>query len=321
MNDIVSTYNVEPVLPQALQQEVDELTDVVMDKYVSFEMLRQRKILSGDINTMAGNPNIKLSDEERVPLMVQATASLRSPSAKYGFFHVCCLPSGKYFAFYKGMNTGPQYTPMLAAYELLKAAKRKGIDVNQNSEVEYYPEYFANVHPSIDLSLIEHLRDPTVKPGWKGIKLRSNRGVRFFVFDYVIDNIIYKSKPYPTPVEAVWAGFTGKVLKLNHYVKGPDVRTPIDLSIIEYMREGSTYSRVYKKGKYFYGTFNCNGQNISTDHYLTVEQAAWALHHHMIAAPQVGTAISRIEASRMAENSTATMSRVKAEYREAAKDV
>lgn len=243
-----------------------------MNTEVTLKFLKDRKIAS---------------DKERVPLMVQATASLRSTSARYGFAHVQCNPSGKYYAFYKGLDTGLQLTPMLAAYELLKLAKQKRVVVTDKLEVEYYPECFLNVDPSIDLAAIEYLREPAVKAGWKGIKLRTTNGKRTFACVIDIDGITYRSKAFPTPVEAAWAIHVGKAKTTSAYVLQPDTKGPIDLSIIDYLQEGSGYKNVHKFNGGFRGRLSVNGHTYHTEVYPQREQAAWALHHHLATAPKV----------------------------------
>ena len=286
---------------------------------LTLEQLRERRLGPPGVASLKP-PKQKLSDEERVPLMVQATAPLRSSSARYGFAHVQLGPKGKYFCFYKGISTTPQETPMLAAYELLKAAKRMDIDVTDKIEVIYYPEYFYPTPKHIDLDAIEYLREPHVKAGWKGIKLRDYKTGRRFVCDVVLDGVVHRSKSYPTPVEAVWAVHLGRTTKPGQtkksilYEQKPDTKGLVDLSIIDYLQEGSGYKYVIRSKGMYRGRFTISGVAFYTDFYKTPEQAAWAVHHHLQDAPEVDSVATRTAALAAEGNGKDVVAAIRAEY-------
>ena len=231
----------------------------------------------------------------KLPLLEAATESLRSNTAKYGFAHVQKNYKDLYFCFYKGINTGLQASPMLAAYELIKQAEKRGIEITDKLEIDYYPECFLDV-PKVKLEDIEYLREPHVRAMYKGVKLRTAKGVRSFVCDIVLEGIAYRSHTHPTPMEAAYAVHCGKVkVKAEVYVPPPDVAGPADLSIIQYMLNDTGYKGVSQNvaGAYS-GKYSVFGVLYYTKQYHTPEEAAWALHHAISVAPSVDSIEKRL---------------------------
>lgn len=268
---------------------------------VTMEMLREKKGV------------------DRLPLLKQATESLQSASAKYGYAHVQKTYKDQYFCYYKGINTGLQPTPMLAALELIKQAKKKGIEITDKLEIDYYPECFFLV-PKVDLAAIEYLKEPCVRAMYKGVKLREAKGVRTFVCDIVLDNVAYRSSPHPTPMEAVFAVHTGKVkLKAAVYMPPEDVKGPADLSVIQHMRCDTGYKGVRCNSEnQFMGIFSVHGVKYYTKRYKSPEEAAWALYHQQLVAPSLDTWEKKI-----ADQTTGLKlirSKLMNEYREAKED-
>lgn len=229
--------------------------------------------------------------KHNTPLLDAATAEIKDPTARYGYSHVQKSFGDRYFCNYKGLSTGLHDTPMLAAYELLKIAKKQGVIVESRPDIEYYPECFANV--KFNVAEIEYLKDSTVKAMYKGIKTRVYRGKRVFTCDIVLDGIAYRSHPHDTPMEAAYAVHKGKAkVKEYVFVPGPEPTTLPDLDAIKYMQVGSGYRFVFQVApglEKYQGRYSIYGQEYKTSICPTMEHAAWIVHCLTKDAPQMDT--------------------------------
>ena len=227
----------------------------------------------------------RIREQEKTPLLAAITAPLRLDSAPYGYAHVQCNNMNKFVCNYRGVETTPQMSPILAAYELIKESTRLNVDL-EAKEIEYYPE--ANMVPKgINLDEIAYLRDPTVRSGWLHIKVSSRKRSRAYRFVMTDGEHNFKSKIYDTPVEAIWEYHQGKIKAATAYKPEPDVATLPDLEVIEYLREGNGYKHVRKHGGKYKGQFSICGVQYSTSSYESREMAAWAVHHHLLVAPEI----------------------------------
>ena len=262
-----------------------------------------------------------LKARKGLPLMHDMTSCLQSSSAKYGYTHVQSNGRGRYYCVYKTINTGLHETPMLAAYNLLRLAKKSKVEVLNRIDVEYYPEYFIK---TVDETAMEYLREPNVKAGWKGVKIRVNKGVRSFSCDIVLDGHAYRSKSYATPAEAAWEVHCGKAKRAVVYEQKPDTKGLVSLADIVYLQDGGTYPDgeisykcVRPSGNGFKGSFAIHGVYYYTEWYALAEQAAWAIHHHLLDAPEIDSIAKSADARRMPENAADMRARISREYAEA----
>jgi hypothetical protein len=179
----------------------------------------------------------------------------------------------------------------------------------------------------IDETAVEYLREPNVKAGWKGVKVRTNKGVRSFSCDIVLDGKAYRSKSYPTPIEAVWEVHCGKARSVVVYEQKPDTKGLVDLSAILYLQDGGTYADgnvsykcVKPNGSGFKGCFAIHGVHYYTEWYPLSEQAAWAIHHHLLDAPEIDSVAKSAEERRLPETAAEMKARYSREYAEAKAD-
>ena len=221
---------------------------------------------------------------------------LRSDENPHGYLHVKKNRAGQYYCFYKGVKSGLHPTPELAVFVLHKLCARANVEIEMEEEepelAEPYPECDLPVPSYVNLSDIAYLRDTTRRSGYKGVRLLDARGRRTFACKMVHNGEACTTQRYDTPAEAAWALHTRDlVIATEAYVVPEYVAAEkfgmIDVDVIAYLKEptlatGWHHVRFYE-GKYE-GHYTVDEIEYLTHRYMFASHAAWAVHHHLVAA-------------------------------------
>lgn len=231
----------------------------------------------------------------QLPNRVTQTEYLKTKDNPNGYWHVKQNAYGKYYCYYRGVNTGLHETAQLAAFVLHKLCTASNISIvlaeREIPDALPYPECSKKIPEYIDVDALKYLEDKTFRSGYRDVTLLNTRESRTFSCVTIRDGISYRTKQFRTPAEAAWAIHTNTDVKICiAYELTPELVEeefgPIDMKAIKTLsnpKSPTGYHHVYSRGPKYNGAYTVDGKVFYTKTYRFREEAAWAVHNHLLA--------------------------------------